>query len=101
MVSEDSRVYEIRVRGGNIRFLCGSGEFVLEAMKRDGRGPIHYGCFGGGCGVCKIRVISGAYLVAKKMSRAHVSEEEERSSVVLGCCVKPLGDLLIESIKTI
>lgn len=87
--------FRIEVLDSDIRFFCGGNEFVLEAMKRSGCGPVRCGCFGGGCGVCKMRIISGNYLVEKKMSRAHITEREQEDGIVLICCVKPRGDLII------
>jgi len=89
------KTYQIMVRDTNKQFVCGEDEFVLEAMKRSGCGPVHYGCFGGGCGVCKMRVVLGKYRIEKKMSRRHVSEKEERDRIVLTCCIKPRDDLII------
>ena len=80
-------------------FVCGENEFILEAMKRAGNGPVSYGCFGGGCGVCKMRIISGVYNSEKKMSRAHVTEKEQKVGIVLICCVKPRSDLEIERVN--
>ena len=69
-------------------FLCHSDENLLAAMRRSG-------CFGGGCGVCKVRISDGRYHVFKKMSRAHISPEEEEQSIVLACCVKPLSNITL------
>ena len=94
----DPATHQIHVRDTGAQFPCGEGSFVLEGMKRAGCGPVHYGCFGGGCGVCKMRIVSGDYQILKKMSRAHISEEEESNGIVLLCCVKPRGDLVLSSV---
>ncbi|MDR3120807.1 MAG: 2Fe-2S iron-sulfur cluster binding domain-containing protein [Clostridiales bacterium] len=80
------------------RFLCGEGESVLAAMFRAGRGPITYGCCGGGCGACRMKIVSGNYVPFKKMSRAHVSERDIQDGIVLLCCVQPRGDLTIRAV---
>lgn len=85
--------YRVRVLETKKEFLCGEDSRVLEAMKHSGMGPVLYGCFGGGCGVCKMKVLSGDYEVVQKMSRAHISELEEH--VVLICCIVPRSDLVI------
>lgn len=90
--------YQINVMDTGEQFVCGEHEFILEAMKRSGSGPIHYGCFGGGCGICKMKIISGSYQIEKKMSRAHISEWEQENGIVLVCCVKPCGNLTIARI---
>ena len=92
--------YDIKVLDTGHEFTCKEDEFILEAMKRSGCGPISYGCFGGGCGVCKMKIITGEFYSEKRMSRAHVSEQEQAAGVVLICCVKPRGDMEIEAIET-
>lgn len=87
--------YEITVQDTGERFLCGEDEFILDAMKRANCGPIHYGCFGGGCGVCKMKVVSGAVRAEKRMSRGHVSQSEQEQGIVLICCIQPRGDVII------
>lgn len=90
--------YEITVKTTGNTFLCGSEQSVLDAMVKAGTGPFHYGCYGGGCGVCKIRVLYGKYHVFKKMSRAHISKERNED-IVLSCCIKPRGALVIEAVS--
>lgn len=79
------------------RFPCRADESVLAAMRRANAGPIRYGCFGGGCGVCKMHVVSGSYRVFQPMSRAHVSIEEAQCGYVLLCCIQPTSDLRLEA----
>ncbi|MDR2904259.1 MAG: 2Fe-2S iron-sulfur cluster binding domain-containing protein [Clostridiales bacterium] len=93
-----SEYFEIKVLGSGSRFDCRRDEFLLEAMKKAGCGPIHYGCFGGGCGICKMRAVSGVVQIEKRMSRAHISAEEEKDGFILICCVKPRSDLVLEGI---
>lgn len=92
------KTHVIKIHSTDIQFPCDEAEFVLEAMKRSGCGPLHYGCFGGGCGICKMRIVSGEYRIEKKMSRAHISPEEEEDGVALICCIKPCEDLRIEQV---
>lgn len=65
---------------------------VLRAMEMLGRKGIPVGCRGGGCGVCKVRVVEGRYHT-RKMSRACISEEEEACGVVLACRLFADSDL--------
>lgn len=74
---------------------CVEGETVLAGMERLGRRGIPVGCRGGGCGVCKIRVVSGDYC-GRKMSRSCISEEEEGAGYVLACRIVPQVDLQVE-----
>jgi ferredoxin len=93
-------VYRITVEGGGEPFSCRCGERVLIAMERAGRAQIPTGCRGGGCGVCKVRVLSGSY-VTGKMSRAHVSERDEEQGYALACRLFPESDLHLEAVGTI
>ena len=77
------------------RFMCKSQESLLNAMARLGKKGIPIGCRNGGCGVCKVHIRHGEY-VNGKMSRAHVTEQEEREGLVLACRCQPLSDLSIE-----
>lgn len=78
------------------------GERVLVALERaqgfgrlkDMPRKLPVGCRRGGCGVCRVRALSGAYR-ADAMSRAHVSAEDEAAGVVLSCCIYPLSDLAL------
>lgn len=76
-------------------FLCREDESLLAAMTRSGKGHIRYGCGGGGCGVCKVRVLEGEFLAFKAMSARHIGEEERERNEVLACCVKPRSDIVL------
>ncbi|MFV0399786.1 MAG: 2Fe-2S iron-sulfur cluster-binding protein [Oscillospiraceae bacterium] len=88
----------ITVRESGSTFRCREDQSILDAMHREGCGPYHYGCYGGGCGVCKLRVVSGEYHPFRRMSRAHITEAEQRDGIVLGCCISPRSDMTIEGI---
>ncbi len=91
--------YNITLASGET-FPCGTeDESVLAAMRRANVGPIKSGCFGGGCGICKMRVTSGSYRRFKPMSRAHVSEQEQQNGVVLLCCIRPTSDLTLAPVN--
>ncbi|MBV1912808.1 MAG: 2Fe-2S iron-sulfur cluster binding domain-containing protein [Cycloclasticus sp.] len=73
-------------------FNCTSQQHVLSAMSKMGKKGIPSGCHGGGCGVCKVKIMEGTYHT-KKMSRAHVSIEEENAGCALACRVFPTSAL--------
>jgi ferredoxin len=56
---------------------------------------IPVGCRGGGCGICRIRILEGDY-EAKKMSRKHIPEQDQARGIVLACRVYPRSELAIE-----
>ena len=73
---------------------CAPEEMVLEAILRSGA-RVYYGCTGGGCGVCKMRLIAGQ-LDYGRYSVAVLSEEERWEGFFLSCQAKPLSDLTIQ-----
>lgn len=87
--------FEIRVEESGECFTCGSEERLLHAMQAQGVSSIPVGCKGGGCGVCRVRVLTGDY-ETRKMSRAHVSEEEEQAGYALSCRVIPKSNLSLQ-----
>lgn len=88
--------YRIEVRNRHSQFLARPGKTLLVAMELAASQAIAVGCRGGGCGMCKIRVLAGQY-DSKRMSRAHISEQEQADGFALACRVLPRSDLVIES----
>nr|WP_281291067.1 2Fe-2S iron-sulfur cluster-binding protein [Thiohalocapsa marina] len=76
-------------------FDCFNGEDLLTAMRRSQCRSIPVGCCNGGCGACRIRILSGSY-TTRKMSRGVISADEERSHYVLACRTYPLADISLE-----
>ena len=76
------------------RFRCSPKESLLAGMERLGKKGIPVGCRGGGCGVCKVEIVAGAY-EARVMSRECISLEEEACGIVLACRVRPSSDLVL------
>lgn len=74
-----------------------AGEPVLSALERCGLASVPVGCRGGGCGVCKVRVVEGSYHTGR-MSRAQVSETEERQGFALACRLYADGPLVLEAV---
>ncbi|MCC4114990.1 2Fe-2S iron-sulfur cluster binding domain-containing protein [Aromatoleum toluclasticum] len=87
-----SERFSVRIEDSGEVFNCTGEQNLLRAMEVLGRRGIPVGCRGGGCGVCKVRVTEGRFST-RKMSRACLSEEEERDGVVLACKVFATSDL--------
>jgi ferredoxin len=87
-----------RITVDDHEFDCQAEETVLSAMQGNGFNCIPVGCCGGGCGICKVRVLEGIY-DTKVMSRAQVSLEEENQGIVLACRTLPNSALKIERLK--
>jgi ferredoxin len=73
---------------------CLPGQTVLAAASRARYMAIVEGCRGGGCGVCRIQILSGRARF-RKMSRAQVSEADQAAGIVLACCVYPETDMAV------
>jgi ferredoxin len=84
--------FDVLIEDTDETYRCPADGDLLRSMERLGRKGIPAGCRGGGCGVCKVHILDGA-VRSKKMSRAHVSEEEQAAGYVLACRSFPLSDI--------
>lgn len=75
-------------------FACPADSVVSMAMKRAGVRGTLIGCRGGGCGICRVRILEGNYHT-RRMSREHVTEDDEAAGYALGCCLYPDSDLVL------
>ena len=73
---------------------CRPEDTVLDAILRSGA-SVTFGCRGGGCGVCKMRVTFGR-VEHGRCSVAVLPEEERESGWFLSCQARALSDLTIE-----
>ena len=80
------------------RFSCAPTERVLIAMERAGGNCIPVGCRGGGCGLCRVRVLDGDYRTGK-MSDAHVTAQDGLQKFSLACQTYPLSDMRVETAR--
>ena len=85
----------VQIEPAGLRFECLPGETVLRAAERQLLQALPIGCRGGGCGVCRIRVLRGG-VITGRMSRAHVSEADVANGVTLACRTIPQESLEIE-----
>lgn len=88
-------MHQIQLINSEEQFHCDTGNSLLEGMQRLARKGIPIGCRGGGCGVCRVQVLSGNYH-SKKMSREHVSECELSQGIGLACRLYPESDLEVK-----
>jgi len=88
--------FRIRVINRDQEYSCEAGKSLLTGMESDYEHCINIGCRGGGCGVCKIRILEGMYQ-QKRMSKAHIKEQDIEQGFALACRIFPSGDMVIES----
>lgn len=77
-------------------YACATNENLLKGMLKLGRKGIPAGCVSGGCGVCKVRIVSGQVQSCGPVSRAHVSAEDEAQGITLACRVTPVTAVRLE-----
>lgn len=87
-------VFRIEVLNGHVVFPCRTEQSVLTAMNDAGVRALKIGCRSGGCGVCRVQVISGTYETGC-MSMEHVGDNERRDGIVLACKLFPRSDLVV------
>lgn len=89
--------HDIHIRESGERYTCGVRKSLLQGMLSLGKKGIPVGCRSGGCGVCKVQILSGE-VEAQVMSRTHVSAEEQAQGVVLACRARPRSALVLSVI---
>ncbi|BEP58420.1 hypothetical protein GmRootV118_56640 [Variovorax sp. V118] len=90
--------FSVAIGNTSEHYLCRADQTLLGGMEQLGRKGIPVGCRGGGCGVCKVRIESGA-VRRERMSRCHVSAEEEAQGYVLACRAYPQSDLALRAVE--
>ena len=84
----------VTLEGSGLQFRCRDDENMLVGMRYHGPDGVQVGCRGGGCGVCRVQVLSGTY-TAKKMSKAHITADDLAHNIVLSCRIFPTSDLSV------
>jgi ferredoxin len=77
------------------RFDVGAEHRLLHEMIAQHCAAIPVGCRGGGCGVCRVRIVDGTY-TTRRMSRRHVTEADEAEGIALACRVIPTSDITVQ-----
>ncbi len=88
--------FNIKVVNRQQEFPIPEGQYLLAGMEKSGSKAIDIGCRGGGCGLCKVRVLEGRYSTGR-MSRRQITEQEQADGYALACRVLPESDLVLES----
>lgn len=91
-MSDTDRTIRLLPAGHEIR--ARPGATVLAAIVAAGF-RVYYGCRGGGCGVCKMRLRSGR-IDHGKSSVAALPHAERECGYFLSCQASPVGDVEIE-----
>lgn len=86
--------FEVFVTGAEKVFPCREYQSVLAAMSLSGASCVQVGCRSGGCGVCRVEVLSGAFETGQ-MSQAQVCDADREKGIALACQLFPRGDLRV------
>jgi CDP-4-dehydro-6-deoxyglucose reductase len=81
----------------NESFICPETMSIVEAAKIQ-TAKIPYGCNGGGCGICKMRIVEGQYKLTDAAAKALSAEEKNNGHAYL-CQTYPLSDLQLEYVE--
>lgn len=74
-------------------FKCRGDEYLYYALRKAGIIKSG-GCRGGGCGICKVSVLSGQ-VRRYAMSSEHIKAEDEAKGMLLACRAKPRSNLVL------
>ncbi len=94
---DDSR-YQVKVVGQENIFEISSTEHILDSLAKKGLVLAPKGaCHGGGCGVCKIKILKGD-IKTISMSKKYITDEEKELGYSLACRTFANSDLEFEFI---
>ncbi len=85
-----------KVKINSQSFLCSKENNLVQAARVQ-MVKVPCACVGGGCGICKVKVVSGQYEM-DTYAKSALSDEESEKGYVLLCKTHPLSDLQIELI---
>jgi len=98
--SREDGLYAITLSPIGDTVVCRREETVLSAILRSGA-KVVFGCRGGGCGTCKMRLISGRVEHGRCSAAVLLEEEEEKENgSFLSCQARALSDLTVELTAT-
>lgn len=84
---------------GDASFVVAPDRPVLHQMQMQGCHALPIGCRGGGCGVCRVEVMTGEYR-AKRMSKRYVTDADQAHGIVLACRILAESDLVVRPAPT-
>lgn len=88
----DAVRHSIRIIDRDLTFSCRENETLLAALERNFGRDRMVGCRMGGCGICRIRIVSGRW-ESLPMSSDHVDESDKAEGFALACRIYPRSDI--------
>ena len=84
----------VAVEGYDVEVEIQPGEPILGALCRRGY-TYKFGCRRGGCGVCKVLLVSGQVAYPKAVAETVLPESDRHDGVCLSCRAVPITDVVI------
>lgn len=84
----------VSVFGHDVAIDTRPGEAILTALSRRGY-TYRFGCRRGGCGLCKVHLVSGDVHYTKPVAETVLSQDDRHDGVCLTCRAVPLTDVVI------
>lgn len=94
-MADPDEILEITILPTNTVIPVNPGETILGAMVRSGF-LMRVGCKRGGCGICKVVVVSGETRDEKKIAANVLTDADRAVGVTLSCRAVPLTNLVVE-----
>lgn len=90
-------LHRITIEGSDASYACRGDQSVLDVMAGRSNASIAIGCRSGGCGVCRVQVLSGSYELGV-MSADEITHECRSKAIVLACRLMPTSDLHLRAL---
>lgn len=84
----------VGVDGHDVEVESQPGEPILGTLCRAGY-TYRFGCRRGGCGVCKVYLVSGQVVYPKAVAETVLSTTDRLDGVCLSCRAVPISDVVI------
>jgi ferredoxin len=85
----------VRIEPSGFEAHLDEGEPVLTGLFRCGFTVRQIGCRRGGCGICKIELVSGEVTYQKAVADTVLTADERRHGSCLTCRAIPVGDITL------
>ncbi len=85
----------VRIEPSGLSADLAPGEAILPGLNRCGITVRTVGCRRGGCGICKITLVSGRVTYDKVVADTVLSADERASGTCLTCRAVPEGDVVL------
>ncbi|MBA4538019.1 2Fe-2S iron-sulfur cluster binding domain-containing protein [Bacillus aquiflavi] len=89
-------MFKIMINPEQSFYYHGNEDLLRSAQKNNIKVP--FACRGGGCGLCKVKVVKGNYELGPS-SKAVLTDRERKEGYVLACKTYPLSEMEIELIS--